>query len=167
MNTLTISMSRRSPLAAMAALGLLAVASLHAIPAAAGDCPADQIAAGATAPGVTAPEGVTDDVLAVIDLSPKGKAWEGHMFRMRKLVVQPGGVVPWHEHSARPANILIAEGSITEYRSSCKVPIEHVAGEVAVEFGDLAHWWKNNGSVAAVLYSADILPPEMHDDRTM
>ena len=57
------------------------------------------------------------------------------MLRLRKLVVQPGGVVPWHEHAARPANILVAEGSITEYRSTCKVPIEHKAGDVTAEFG--------------------------------
>ncbi len=57
------------------------------------------------------------------------------MFRFRKLVVQPGGIVPWHEHSARPANILVVEGSITEYRSTCKVPIEHAAGDVDAEFG--------------------------------
>ena len=58
------------------------------------------------------------------------------MLRMRKLVVQPGGIVPWHEHAARPANILVVEGSITEYRSNCKVPIEHKAGDVVAEFGD-------------------------------
>nr|WP_040588137.1 hypothetical protein [Mesorhizobium alhagi] len=29
------------------------------------------------------------------------------------------------------------------------------------------HWWKNNGSVPAVLNSADILPPEMDDHDTM
>ena len=109
---------------------------------------------------------MTDEVISSIDLSSKGDAWKGTMFRLRKLVVQPGGVVPWHEHSARPANILVVEGSITEYRSNCKVPIEHKAGDVTAEFGDLAHWWKNNGKVPAVLYSADILPPAM-DEHTM
>jgi quercetin dioxygenase-like cupin family protein len=158
----------RKTIRLIAALGLLTgVASSAVAPAFAGECPADQVEANAMQPGATAPEGVTDEVLAAIDLGSKGGDWAGHMLRMRKLVVRPGGVVPWHEHSKRPANILIAEGSITEYRSSCKVPIEHNAGEVAIEFGDLAHWWKNNGSVPAVLYSADILPPEMHDDKTM
>ena len=80
--------------------------------------------------GETMPVGVTDEVLSAIDLSSKGDAWKGNMLRLRKLVVQPGGVVPWHEHKVRPANILIVEGSITEYRSNCKVPIEHKAGDV-------------------------------------
>ncbi|MCG5479591.1 cupin domain-containing protein [Sinorhizobium alkalisoli] len=162
--TLTFT-ADRLPLFA-ATLGLFA-ASLGAMPAFAGDCPADQVAMDAMAPGATAPQGVTDDVLASIDLSTKGGDWKGSALRLRKLVVQPGGVVPWHSHEARPANILIVEGSITEYRSTCKVPIEHKAGEVTAEFGELAHWWKNNGSKPAVLYSADILPPMQDDDHVM
>jgi quercetin dioxygenase-like cupin family protein len=159
--------ANRISIAAALAVGLTATAAAFSTtPATAGECPADQVMANATAPGATMPEGVTDEVLASIDLAFKGEAWKGNMFRMRKLVVQPGGVVPWHDHATRPANILITEGSITEYRSSCKVPIEHKAGEVAVESGELAHWWKNNGSVAAVLYSADILPPQA-DDKAM
>ena len=158
----------RSTVRIVTAFGLLAGMALYAAsPVLAGECPADQVMAGAVAPVTHDAKGVTDEVLAVIDLSSKGGDFEGHMFRMRKLVVQPGGIVPWHSHETRPANILITEGSITEYRSSCKVPIEHKAGEVAVESGDLAHWWKNNAKVPAVLYSADILPPAMHDDHTM
>jgi len=156
LSTLTVC---RSPLKAALALGLLASATAISSVAFAGECPADQVQAGALADGETMPVGVTDDVLSSIDLSFKGDAWKDNMLRLRKLVVQPAGVVPWHEHNARPANILILEGSITEYRSNCKVPIEHKAGDVVAEFGDLAHWWKNNGTVPAVLYSADILPP--------
>ncbi|MBB4188906.1 cupin domain-containing protein [Sinorhizobium terangae] len=160
------SIAGRLSLAAVAALGLFA-STLAAPLAMAGECPKDQIAANAMAPGATTPEGVTDEVLASIDLSSKGSAWEGNALRLRKLVVQPGGIVPWHSHDARPANILVVEGTITEYRSSCKVPIEHKAGEVTAEFGDLAHWWKNNGAKPAVLYSADILPPMASDADTM
>ncbi len=156
----------RLPLTVAATLGLFA-STFAAMPAFAGECPADQVAADAMAPGATAPEGVTDEVLASIDLSSKGGDWKGNALRFRKLVVQPGGVVPWHSHEARPANILIVEGSITEYRSTCKVPIEHKAGEVTAESGELAHWWKNNGSKPAVLYSADILPPMQKDDHVM
>jgi quercetin dioxygenase-like cupin family protein len=152
--------------ARIAALGLLASVAGFSASAYAGECPADQIMAGALTSGETMPVGVTDEVLSAIDLTPKGDAWKGNMLRLRKLVVQPGGVVPWHEHSARPANIVIIEGSITEYRSDCKVPVEHKAGDAVPEFGDVAHWWKNNGSVPTVLYSADILAPAM-DEHTM
>lgn len=147
---------------------VLALASFTAIPASgafAGECPADQVAENGMQPGEMMPKDVTDEVISSIDLASKGDAWKNSALRMRKLVVQPGGVVPWHSHETRPANILIISGSITEYRSTCKVPIEHKAGDVTAEFGMLSHWWKNNGSEPAVLYSADILTSEaqMHE----
>jgi len=156
----------RSPLKAVLALGLLASAAAFSSPALAGECPADQVMEGALTSGETMPVGVTDDVLSAIDLSSKGDAFKGQMLRLRKLVVQPGGVVPWHSHEARPANILVLEGSITEYSSNCKVPVVHAAGDVIAEFGAFSHWWKNTADKPAVLYSADLLPPAA-DDQTM
>ncbi len=159
--------SRRATFDIAIVLGLLAGVAGMPAAALAGDCPADQVAENGMKPGETMPSKVTDDVLSSIDLSSKGDAWKGSMFRMRKLVVQPGGVVPWHSHEARPANILVVEGSITEYRSTCKVPIEHKAGDGTAEFGALSHWWKNNGKHVAVLYSADIVSPEANHDEAM
>jgi hypothetical protein len=43
------------------------------------------------------------------------------------------------------------EGAIGEYDNTCKVEIEHKPGEATAEFGQLAHGWKNNGSVPAAL----------------
>jgi quercetin dioxygenase-like cupin family protein len=160
LSTLTAS---RSPLKAVLALGLLASAAAISAPAFAGECPADQVMEGALTSGETKPVGVTDDVLSAIDLSSKGDAFKGQMLRLRKLVVQPGGVVPWHSHEARPANITILQGSITEYRSDCKVPIVHKAGDTIAEFGSFSHWWKNTTKKPAVLYSADLLPPAADD----
>lgn len=158
----------RKALNSVMGLGLIAAAStFSAGTALAGECPADQIAEGGMTSGETMPKDVTDEVISSIDLSSKGDGWTGSMLRMRKLVIQPGGVVPWHSHDARPANILVVEGSVTEYSSNCKVPIEHKAGDVTAEFGNLSHWWKNNGQVATVLYSADILSPEMDADGSM
>jgi len=156
----------RGAINAMLALGLLATAAAFSGSAFAGECPADQVMQGAVTSGETMPVGVTDEVLSAIDLSSKGDAFKGQMLRLRKLVVQPGGVVPWHSHEARPANITIVEGSITEYRSNCKVPIVHKAGDTVAEFGDLSHWWKNTTKKRAVLYSAD-LPPPATDDHMM
>ncbi|SON57743.1 hypothetical protein HDIA_4202 [Hartmannibacter diazotrophicus] len=152
---------------ALAASIFVGAVALAGTPAAAGDCPADQTTTVDVQKHPSMPAGVTDNVIATIDLSSKGGTWKGQMFRMRKLVVQPGGIVPWHEHNLRPANILVLSGSITEYRSTCKVGIRHRAGDVTTEFGDLAHWWKNTGKKPAVLISSDILPPAMADDQVM
>ncbi len=145
-------------------LAVLCGAFLLSVPASvmAGECPADKVVKGFRTSGETMPVGVTDDVISSVDLSAKGPEFKGYLLRMRKLVVQPGGVVPWHMHDQRAANILILEGGITEYRSDCSVDINHVAGDVVAEFGpDLAHWWKNNTDKPAVLISADLLPPTM------
>jgi quercetin dioxygenase-like cupin family protein len=158
---------RAMPLHLALAAAIVTGPWFFAAPVFAADCRANKVGNDATKPGPTKPEGVTDTVIASIDLSPMGSGLSGRKMRMRKLVVQPGGIVPWHSHEARPANIYIISGSITEYRSTCAVPIEHGAGDVTAEFGPLAHWWKNNTKQPTVLISADILPPEMNPDESM
>src|SRR6266511_1943370 len=74
-----------------------------------------------------AAKGVTDKVLSQIDLAGEKLALKGHLMRVRKLEVQPGGVVPWHSHEDRPALIYVASGEIYEYASNCAVPILHKA----------------------------------------
>jgi quercetin dioxygenase-like cupin family protein len=133
----------------------------------AADCPAGKTAVDAMRPGPMAPSDVTDTVISSIDLKPIGPGFDGRKMRLRKLIVQPGGIVPWHSHDSRPANIYIISGSITEYRSTCAVPIEHEAGDVTSEFGPLAHWRKNNTKKPTVLLSADILPPDIKPDESM
>ena len=126
-------------------------------PAFAGECPAGQMRADATKPVNYAPKAVTDMVLAQIDLAGEKLALAGHMMRVRKLEVQPGGVVPWHSHGDRPALIYVMSGEIVEHASNCAVPILHKAGEVARETHATAHWWNNQGKTPVVLLSFDIL----------
>jgi quercetin dioxygenase-like cupin family protein len=119
----------------------------------------------ATANAGHAAKAVTDQVLAQIDLGGEKLALKGHNMRVRKLVIQPGGIVPWHSHAERPALIYVASGQIFEYASNCAVPILHKAGEVARETRATAHWWRNTGKAPVVLLSFDI----MHDpdDKNM
>jgi quercetin dioxygenase-like cupin family protein len=138
-------------------LGLAAVLGLAVQPAFAGQCPADKVQANVTGPGATAPKAVTDKVLAEIDLAQESIAAEGRLLRLRELIVQPGGEVPWHSHDDRPAIIYIVEGEILEFNSNCAVPIVHKAGETAVEVHGTSHWWKNNTNQIVVLHSTDIL----------
>lgn len=154
-------------LKAVSFVGTLLLGAAFITPAAiAGECPADKVATDAMKPGATMPKDVTDTVIASIDLA-KGYNVDGKSLRLRRLVVQPGGVVPWHSHAERPANIYIVEGGITEYRSTCAVPIEHKAGEVTAEAGDLSHWWKNNTKKVAVLISSDVVATPMMNEGGM
>jgi quercetin dioxygenase-like cupin family protein len=146
---------------ALVAAGLLAGVAF-AGPAFAGECPADKMGVDVTKPGATEPKGVTDTVMASIDLSQESIMAEDRKFRLRKLTIEPGGVVPWHSHGDRPAIILIVQGTIEEYASNCAVPIVHKAGDVTSETHGTSHWWKNTGTETVVIYSADILHDE-HD----
>ena len=125
-------------------------------PAFAGECPADKVKAGAVKTVTHAPKGVTDKILSMIDLSKEKVAVKGHAMRVRRLEVQPGGIVPWHSHADRPALIYIVAGEIVEHASNCAVPSVHKAGEVARETHSVAHWWENKAGMPVVLLSFDI-----------
>jgi quercetin dioxygenase-like cupin family protein len=135
----------------------------------AGECPADKRVADGQgqAPGPNMPQGVTDVVRASTDLAKEPAAIKGRQFRLRELVMQPGGIVPWHSHNARPAMIYIVSGEVVEYASSCAVPIVHHTGDVAPEKNGTSHWWKNTGSLPAKLISVDLFPGEAQMDEHM
>ena len=135
---------------------LAATLLLGSVPAMAGECPADKMGVDVTPMSDMAAKDVTDTVIGKIDLKGE-KVGIARMFRLRHLEVKPGGVVPWHSHGDRPAIIYIISGAITEYASTCAVPIEHKAGDVATETKATSHWWKNNGSEPVVLLSSDLL----------
>jgi quercetin dioxygenase-like cupin family protein len=140
------------------------IAAGVAAPAFAGQCPADKMKADAVKPVNYGPKAVTDTVLSTIDLSKEKVAITGHMMRVRRLEVQPGGIVPWHSHAERPALIYVVSGEIVENASNCAVPIVHKAGEVARETHATAHWWQNNGKTTVTLLSFDIAAdPNNHD----
>ena len=143
---------------AAAFIALAATAGIAA-PAMAAQCPAGQEMANPLANRATEPKAVTDDVLGSIDLG-KEIGVNGRDLRLRRLVVQPGGVVPYHSHAGRPALIITVSGEITEYRSSCAVPITHRAGELSREADGIGHYWINNGSQQALLLSADVKAAE-------
>ena len=131
--------------------------SVVASAAFAGECPADQKKPNAREAVDFKPVGVTDTVIASIDVAKAPFNINDRLFRMRKLVIEPGGIVPWHSHADRPAIIYIIEGEINEYASNCAVPTVHKAGEVVAETPEVSHWWKNLGDKTVVLLSADLL----------
>lgn len=125
----------------------------------AGQCPADKVVAdgkGQQEPKLAA-KGVADTVIGRIALAKEAPKLANHNFRLRRLVIQPGGIVPWHSHKERPAIIYIVSGTIVEYRSTCAVPIVHHGGQVAEETHATSHWWKNTTKKPVVLLSSDIL----------
>jgi quercetin dioxygenase-like cupin family protein len=58
---------------------------------------------------------IMDEITVTIDVSKPPLDIKDRSFRLRRLTVQPGGVVPWHRHADRPAIAYLLEGELTEY----------------------------------------------------
>jgi quercetin dioxygenase-like cupin family protein len=162
-----LSITPTRPRSGLVLAGLAAGMLLAGIGSAfASQCPADKVVADGMGqkPGATAPKDVTDVVLSSIDVAQAPFRIEGRLFRLRRLVIEPGGVVPWHSHADRPAIIYTVQGEMTEYASNCAVPILHRAGDAVAETHMVSHWWRNEGKQRAILISADLLhdPADAH-----
>jgi quercetin dioxygenase-like cupin family protein len=138
----------------IAAAALATAAST--IGAHAGECPVDKIKANARQAVKLEAVGVADMTLGAIDLGKEKARIKGRELRFRKMVIQPGGVVPWHSHDDRPALIYVAEGDILEFASNCAGPIHHKAGDIRAERKGTSHWWKNLSDKPVVLFIADV-----------
>ena len=122
----------------------------------AGECASGQTKKNAREAVKLAASGVTDTTLGAIDLGKEKVKIKGRELRFRKMVIEPGGVVPWHSHDDRPALIYVAEGEILEFASNCAGPIHHKAGEIRAETHGTAHWWKNLSDKPVTLFIADV-----------
>jgi len=168
MNTIPLHRPSVWPRVAVGAVALGALL-LAATSVFAGECPADKRVPDGQgqAMGPAMPQGVTDVVRASTDITKPPYNIKGRQFRLRELVMQPGGIVPWHSHNERPAMIYIVSGEVVEYASSCAVPITHRTGDVAAEKFGTSHWWKNTGSAPATLISVDLFPGDAKMDEHM
>ena len=146
--------SGRSIVLAGLAAGSLLIGVSSAV---AGGCPADKMKADVRQPATHAAKGVTDTVLAAIDLEKEPANIKERQLRFRKLTIEPGGIVPWHSHDDRPAIIYVAEGEIVEYASNCADPIVHKAGDIRPETHGTSHWWQNLGNKTVTLFVGDVL----------
>ena len=157
---MTFIITRRSIRRSLATAGALAAAvSIAPVAASAGTCPAKNVVADGQGQRMNPAKakGVTDTVLTRISLKDEPVMLKEHALRLRRLVILPGGIVPWHSHTDRPAIIYIIKGTVTEYRSTCAVPIVHRAGESTGEVKGTSHWWKNVGKKTVVLFVGDVL----------
>jgi quercetin dioxygenase-like cupin family protein len=155
-----MTLSRRTVRNLSAAVLLAGFTALAATAASANGCPANEMGQNALSNAPTKPAGVTDTVLEQIDLSKQMVKLDDHKLRIRRLEIQPGGIVPLHDHADRPALIYVVSGEITEFASDCKTGIVHKAGDTSRD-ADLKHWWKNTSTEPVVLISADILHDAM------
>ncbi len=116
-------------------------------------CPPGRVQAGAQTQGFGATVGVrVEDIALVPSASDSTRA-----VRLRRIIVAPGGVIAWHDHTQVQGMALLVAGEMTELRNTCLDALTYRAGDVAIEDVDTAHSWRNDGAVAAVILVSHIV----------
>lgn len=133
----------RLPLAAVAA-----ALSLSSFPAFAHDV--------ATAPDKPR-NALPPETLQVIDLGKEIPGMEGRTLRMRKVTMLPGGALPLHSHTDRPAIVYVLEGQVREHYPADKAPIVYGAGDARTEQAGVDHWIENIGDTPVVGVVVDVV----------
>jgi quercetin dioxygenase-like cupin family protein len=128
---------------------LAAIESAHVI-----ECPPDRTRANAQTEGYGPTTGVEGVDIAFTPLASDPT----RAVRLRRITVQPGGVIAWHEHTTLQGMALLVSGEMTELRNTCLDPIVYHAGDVAREDAGTAHSWRNDGGEPAVILVAHVLP---------
>ena len=94
-------------------------------------------------------------LLQSIDLSDEIDSVKGRLLRLRKITLQPGGVIALHSHQDRPTVSYFLQGEVTFHQADKPDVIIH-PGEGFAEGKATTHWAENRGSVPAVWIAADI-----------
>jgi quercetin dioxygenase-like cupin family protein len=100
-------------------------------------------------------KGVKIDQFATIDLGPEIDGMQGRELRLRRVTIEPGGIIGEHSHKDRPAVARIVQGTLTEHRAGGYVK-DHPEGNNISVGKDVTHWEENKGSKPTVLIVGDI-----------
>jgi len=116
-------------------------------------CPAGRTLEGANHEAFGPQHGVTGEDIAMTPLASD----PSRAVRLRRLAIEPGGVVAWHAHDQVQGMAMIVSGEATEIRNTCMDPITYRAGDVAIEDAQTAHGWRNDGDETAIVVTAHVV----------
>lgn len=102
-------------------------------------------------------QGVAMLAAQVLSMGAQIPQTEGLELRMRRIAIEPGGVLAHHSHGGRPTAVFVIAGELTEHRDGL-APIVRKAGDGWVEGKDVSHWIENRGTGAVVVITADVVP---------
>jgi quercetin dioxygenase-like cupin family protein len=102
--------------------------------------------------------GQTEELLRTLDLSNEMDSTKGRTLRMRRITVQPGGVLGLHNHVGRPAITYLLQGEMT-YRQEGRPDQVIGPGGGFAEGRATTHWAENTGKTPAVWIAVDIPTP--------
>lgn len=118
------------------------------------ECPPERTQANARTSGDLATAGVTSTDLALVPLAHD----QTRSTRLRRLVMAPGAVIQWHEHTTVQGIAMIVSGEVTEFRNTCLDPLVYRAGDIAREDIGTAHGWRNESGGEAVILVWHVVP---------
>jgi quercetin dioxygenase-like cupin family protein len=116
-------------------------------------CPPGRTQANARSGSDAQSSGVTIEDVAFTPLASD----PARAVRLRRIVVAPGGVIAWHEHTALQGMALIVSGEITEFRNTCLDPLIYRPGDVAIEDANTAHGWRNLSNAPALILVSHVV----------
>jgi quercetin dioxygenase-like cupin family protein len=119
---------------------------------------ASGFAAGQRRQPPTADVGRSEEVLRSLDLTGELDSGKGRLLRMRRITLQPGGVLAVHNHVDRPAVTYLLQGQMT-YHQEGRPPVVVNPGEGFAEGRATTHWGESTGTVPAVWLGIDIPRP--------
>ena len=102
--------------------------------------------------------GQSEEMLRSIDLTNELDSAKGRPLRMRKVTLQPGGVLGLHNHVDRPAVTYLLQGQMT-YHQQGKPDLVANPGDGFAEGRATTHWAESTGKVPAVWIAVDIPKP--------
>jgi quercetin dioxygenase-like cupin family protein len=107
------------------------------------------------APAPTANRGVSAVLLQSLDLTDEIDSVVGRPLRLRKITLEPGGIIGLHSHKDRPTVSYFLEGEVT-YHQEGKPATVVGPGQGFAEGKATTHWAENRGAVRAVWIAVDI-----------
>ncbi len=103
------------------------------------------------------PVGFHTERLAVADLATEIGAIDGHVLRVSKTTIEPGGHYAQHSHVHRPEIIYVLEGVFTDIRDGLET--QYGAGEVIQMINGAKHAIVNKQAVPVTYISVTVRRP--------
>ncbi len=94
-------------------------------------------------------------LLQNIELTDEIDSVKGRPLRLRKITLEPGGVIGIHSHKDRPTVSYFLQGEVIFHQAEKPDLVVHT-GEGFAEGKATTHWAENRGSVPAVWIAVDI-----------
>src|SRR5262245_5550672 len=100
-------------------------------------------------------KGVSEAVLAAIDLAKEIRSVENRELRVSRATVEPGGHIGLHSHEGDPTIVYVLQGTLTNHHDDGTTQ-EVRAGQAFAEFGPRSHWVENQASTSLIFIAANI-----------